>query len=160
MDLSKALDCLPHQLIIAKLHACGTDLNACALLWSYLSHCMQCVGINSRVSNWMPVTKGVPQGSISSLYSFNLFVNDLNSTFANSSLYNYTDDNTLSVSTKTRDQVVDNLTSETRLAVDWFKVNMMEVKPLKSRPCSTGTQVGTPGRLLGLTGLTLPVNQK
>ena len=36
MGLSKAFDCLPHGLIIAKLHAFGLSLNACDLFSSYL----------------------------------------------------------------------------------------------------------------------------
>ena len=35
MDLSKAFDCLPHSLIIAKLHAYGLSLDACKFLSSY-----------------------------------------------------------------------------------------------------------------------------
>lgn len=41
MDLSKAFDCLPHQLIIAKLRAYGMNSNSAALMWSYLSNHFQ-----------------------------------------------------------------------------------------------------------------------
>ena len=37
MDLSKAFDCLPHDLIVAKLKAYGLSTNACEFLNSYLS---------------------------------------------------------------------------------------------------------------------------
>ena len=38
MDLSKAFDCLPHRLLIAKLKAYGLDISACKLIASYLSN--------------------------------------------------------------------------------------------------------------------------
>ena len=37
VDLSKAFDCLPHQLVVAKLKAYGVCGKSCALIWSYLS---------------------------------------------------------------------------------------------------------------------------
>ena len=36
MDLSKALDCLPHGLLIAKLHAYGLSGAACETMFDYL----------------------------------------------------------------------------------------------------------------------------
>ena len=35
-DLSKAFDCLPHKLLIAKLHSCAFNLNALRLIHSHL----------------------------------------------------------------------------------------------------------------------------
>ena len=37
-DLSKAFDCLPHDLIVAKLNAYGFSLSASKLIHNYLSH--------------------------------------------------------------------------------------------------------------------------
>ena len=37
MDLSKAFDCLPHPLTLAKLYNYGMSNESCGLLWSYLS---------------------------------------------------------------------------------------------------------------------------
>ena len=37
-DLSNAFDCLSHDLLIAKLHACGIELSSLKLLQDYLSN--------------------------------------------------------------------------------------------------------------------------
>ena len=36
MDLSKAFDCIPHDLLVAKFYAYGFDLSALCLIYSYL----------------------------------------------------------------------------------------------------------------------------
>ena len=62
-DLSKAFDCLPHDLIIAKLHAYGFDKASLRLMHSYLTDRYQRVKINNSYSLWSLIRHGVPQGS-------------------------------------------------------------------------------------------------
>ena len=45
MDLSKALECIPHDLLVAKIHANGISLNAATFIYSYLKHRKQNVKI-------------------------------------------------------------------------------------------------------------------
>ena len=51
-DPSKAFDCLPHDLLIAKLHACGCNLPSFKLLNCYLCNRRQRVEINNFYSPW------------------------------------------------------------------------------------------------------------
>ena len=60
MDLSKAFDCLPHDLIMAKLKAYGLSTGACEFLNGYLSDRRQRVKIGQNHSNWLNILKGVP----------------------------------------------------------------------------------------------------
>ena len=50
MDLSKAYDCLPLDLLIAKLEAYGFDFNSLCLMYSYLDWRHQRVKIGSHRS--------------------------------------------------------------------------------------------------------------
>ena len=51
MNFSKACDCLPHELILAKLHACGVDIKSFKLLQEYLSDQTQRVKLDSTLSS-------------------------------------------------------------------------------------------------------------
>ena len=50
MDLSKAFDCLNHELLIAKLEAYGFSRSALKLVYDYLSNRKQRVKINGSFS--------------------------------------------------------------------------------------------------------------
>ena len=52
MDLSKAFDCLPHDLLIEKLRAYGLAPDAVSFLSSYLSDRVQQVRLGSYTSTW------------------------------------------------------------------------------------------------------------
>ena len=50
-NLSKAFDCLSHELLIAKLHAYGFNLPTLKLIQSYLSNRKQRTKINATYSS-------------------------------------------------------------------------------------------------------------
>ena len=51
-DLSKAFDCLLHDLLIAKLHAYGFEIDSLRLIYSYLVGRKQRVKIDIEYSTW------------------------------------------------------------------------------------------------------------
>ena len=64
MDLSEVFDSIRHELLIAKVHAYGFDLNSLTFFYSYLKNRKQNVKINSTCSIFQMLLSGVPQGSI------------------------------------------------------------------------------------------------
>ena len=59
MDLSKAYDCLPHDLLMAKLSAYGFENFATSLVSDYLSKRYQRVKIESVFSSYLEILRGV-----------------------------------------------------------------------------------------------------
>ena len=87
MDLSKAFDCLPHDLLIEKLRAYGLTPDAVSRLSSYLSDRVQQVKLGPHISTWEKIIKGVPQGSILGPLFFNVFINDIFFILSNKQLF-------------------------------------------------------------------------
>ena len=73
MDLSKAYDCLPHDLMVAKLEAYNLAKEGLQLISDYLSYRKQGSNIGSAYSDWWAnVICRIPQGSIES-FTFQYF---------------------------------------------------------------------------------------
>ena len=74
MDLSKAFDCIQHDLLIVKLHSYGFSFETLTFINSYLRNCKQCVKINNICSDFLKDFSGVPQGSILGPILFDIFL--------------------------------------------------------------------------------------
>ena len=54
-DLAKTYDCLPHDLLIAKLNAYGVDISALRLIFNYLTNRKQKTKIDNDHSSWREI---------------------------------------------------------------------------------------------------------
>ena len=95
MDLSKAYDCLSHNLLIAKLEAYGLDVGSLNFLLDYLSLRKHRTKVGSSCSKWSEICRGMPQGSILGPLLFNILINDIFFFVEKSEISNFTDDKTI-----------------------------------------------------------------
>ena len=94
-DLSKAFDCLNHNLLVAKLAAYGFEDRALNFVYDYLKNRKQRTKVNGSYSSWRELNFGVPQGSILGPLLFNIFINDIFYFTKDAKMANYADDNTI-----------------------------------------------------------------
>ena len=131
MDLSKAYDCVNHDLIIAKLEAYGVGENSLRLIQNYISQRQQRVRVGSSLSEWLEIILGVPQGSILEPILFNVFINDLPIFIEETDICSFADDTTLYACGKELDTISFKLEIETNTAIQWLKDNEMVANPSK-----------------------------
>ena len=74
LDMSKVFDSIRHNLMLCKLRKAGRSESTCAWFENYLSQREQVVKIQNTVSNTLPLTVGVPQGSIRGPGLFTLYI--------------------------------------------------------------------------------------
>jgi hypothetical protein len=128
MDLSKALDCLPHDLLLLKLKHYGVSNSALNLLVTYISDRKQCVKVGQYTSTFQNIFKGVPRGSILGPVLFNAFLNDIFGFVKHSTLYNYADDNTVSHAHHDVTVLKTSLETDSKSLINWFHLNRNESK--------------------------------
>ena len=123
-DLSKASDCMTHDLLIVKLHA----LN---LIFDYVTGRKQRVKINSSFSSYLDIFQGVPQESILGPLLFNLFLCDLFLFAEEADTVSYADDNTPYVHSENVDVTLEKLEEVGKVLFEWFSSNFLKANANK-----------------------------
>ena len=91
LDISKAFDCIDHNKLFEKMVSCGLSDVVMKWVLSYFSH-TQCVRYNNTVSDVLPVTSGIGQGTILGPLIFIFYINDVIKNIGNLRINMYADD--------------------------------------------------------------------
>ena len=95
LDYSKAFDTVDHELLLSILHYIGCSSSFIATMRSYLSGRRQCVKFSGEFSEFLPITRGVPQGAILSPLIFNIYTFLLPEVIKTCNIMMYADDTQL-----------------------------------------------------------------
>ena len=125
-DLSKAFDCLPHDLIIAKLHAYEFDKASLRLMHNYLTGRYQRIKVNNSYSLWSLIKHGVSQGSILGSILLNIFLCDIFFMIDTTDIASYADDNTPYMIGKNQCDLETKLQEASVKLFKWFHENGMK----------------------------------
>ena len=93
-DFSKMFECLPHDLLIEKLHAYGIIKGSLNVLFSYLKNRKQIICLNNTFSEGIAILFGVPQGFINGSLLFDILLCDFFFFLHDIPVAKHADDNT------------------------------------------------------------------
>ena len=93
-DLSKAFDCLPHNLMVVKLNAYGFLIELLKLIKSYLTERKQRIKMNDQFDSWLDIVVGVPIPILGPLLFNNIFLCDIFLFCNDMDFASYADNNT------------------------------------------------------------------
>ena len=143
-DIRESFNSVPHIKLLSKLANFGFDSEFLHLIHSYLTNRSQCLKINQTLSSLLPVTSGVPQGSVLGSLLFLLFGNDIANNVENCSFYLFADD-LKNFRTSLNSLVQDDINT----LLDWSNLNGLHFHPKKCKSLNFGGHDESAQFLLG-----------
>ena len=135
-DLSKAFDCVDHQLLLQKLKNHGITGIPKNWFESYLTNRTQRVQINSNnvtfSSSQGKINFGVPQGSILGPILFIIYVNDLTQHITSAKSTIFADDTSLIITHESKESLHDLTSQAIKQAECWFYDNNLTLNKEKT----------------------------
>jgi len=144
LDLSAAFDTIDHSILINRLHS-SFGVSGLALSWisSYLTNRTQIVRIGNSSSDVIPLSTGVPQGSVLGPLLFSIYTSPVAhiASAHNVPQQQYADDTQLyvAISAASASSAINNLESCLLSLHSWYLHNGLAVNPDKSEAIIFGT---------------------
>jgi hypothetical protein len=132
LDLAKAFDTVNHSILLSKLYHYGIRGIAHDWFKNYLNNRHQFVYLNSTKSSKLPITCGVPQGSILGPLLFLLYINDLSTISKGLSFIMFADDTNLFISGTNLSDLAAIANTELASVSTWFSANLLSLNIKKT----------------------------
>ena len=114
---------LSHRILVSKLR--DVDINPYILNWliSFISNRKQRVVVDNIITEYIDITRGVPQGTVLAPILFSLMINDIKPASPSSLLVKSADDITVSIPVRAEDSII--AESEVSSIMEWTEKNQM-----------------------------------
>jgi hypothetical protein len=133
MDLAKAFDTVPHELLLKKMYQTGIRGKALQWFRSYLCNRRHMLKYDDIQSEPMLISYGVPQGSVLGPVLFLVYINDLCSVgVRNGKVITFADDTVLLFRDKTWEEVTDSAQDGFNRVGAWLSDNILTLNASKT----------------------------
>ena len=133
IDIKKAFDSVNYVILLNKLEEYGIRNRNLTLIENYLSRRQQCSIANNIKSAKLPLTCGVPQGSILGPLFFLVYINDCISAVDDHQTMLYADDSVLYVSGRDIDLLSLRLSNALDKFSNWTSINKLTINESKTK---------------------------
>ena len=133
LDLSKAFDTVNHSILLSKLSSYSIQNPNINWFKSYLNKRKQRVFVNGVITDTMPISSGVPQGSILGPLLFLIYINDFTQSSDLFSISLFADDTSLTASANNIDELLLKINEELSNIYDWLCANKLTLNLRKTK---------------------------
>ena len=133
LDLSKAFNCVNHDILCLKLEKVGIRGQCKQWIMEYLRNRKQYVKNGNLKSDCKTINYGIPQGSVLGPLIYLLYVNDITGCDIISDLNMFADDTAIVAHGKVLADVISQINNDVAKLTDWFNSNKLTVNLDKTR---------------------------